>query len=139
MKAFVILFCAALTSCASIVSHTHYPVRIDSAPDEASFSVVNRKGKEVATGVTPQIVTLKAGNGYFKKGIYTIHFNKPGYKESFHILEAHVNGWYFGNFGFGGVIGFLIVDPATGAMYRLPGEVTHIMKEDDGEDDGGKR
>jgi len=30
-----------------------------------------------------------------------------------------VNGWYFGNILLGGLIGMLIVDPATGAMYRL--------------------
>lgn len=30
-----------------------------------------------------------------------------------------MNGWYFGNLLLGGVIGMLIVDPATGAMYRI--------------------
>jgi hypothetical protein len=30
-----------------------------------------------------------------------------------------VNGWYFGNIIFGGLIGLLAVDPATGAMYTL--------------------
>jgi hypothetical protein len=30
-----------------------------------------------------------------------------------------MDGWYIGNILFGGVIGFLIVDPATGAMWKL--------------------
>jgi hypothetical protein len=33
-----------------------------------------------------------------------------------------VSGWYFGNLLFGGVIGMLIVDPLTGAMYNLTPE-----------------
>ncbi|HEY5968354.1 MAG TPA: hypothetical protein VIU35_10260, partial [Chitinophagaceae bacterium] len=34
-------------------------------------------------------------------------------------VECKLNGWYFGNLLIGGLIGLLIVDPATGAMYRL--------------------
>jgi len=34
-------------------------------------------------------------------------------------VKCSLNGWYFGNIIFGGLIGLLIVDPATGAMYRL--------------------
>ncbi len=33
-----------------------------------------------------------------------------------------MNGWYWGNFAIGGLIGFLIVDPLTGAMYRIKDE-----------------
>lgn len=34
-------------------------------------------------------------------------------------LQANLNPWYFGNLLFGGFIGFLIVDPATGAMWKI--------------------
>jgi len=45
-------------------------------------------------------------------------------------LECSVNGWYFGNLFIGGLIGMLIVDPATGAMYRLDRkEVYEVFKE----------
>jgi hypothetical protein len=30
-----------------------------------------------------------------------------------------MSGWYIGNILFGGLIGMLVVDPQTGAMYRL--------------------
>lgn len=33
-----------------------------------------------------------------------------------------LSGWYFGNLVFGGLIGMLIVDPLTGAMYNLKPE-----------------
>lgn len=38
-------------------------------------------------------------------------------------LSADISGWYFGNILFGGLIGMLIVDPATGAMWKLPENV----------------
>lgn len=34
-----------------------------------------------------------------------------------------MDGWYMGNLLFGGFIGFLIVDPATGAMWKLDDNV----------------
>ena len=42
-----------------------------------------------------------------------------GYETKKVNLECKVNGWYFGNLLIGGLIGMLIVDPATGAMYKL--------------------
>ena len=35
------------------------------------------------------------------------------------VLETRMNGWYLGNIIFGGLIGALIVDPATGAMWTF--------------------
>lgn len=37
-----------------------------------------------------------------------------------------MDGWYFGNILFGGLIGFLIVDPATGAMYTLKPDTLNV-------------
>ena len=34
-------------------------------------------------------------------------------------LEASIDPWYFGNFLVGGFIGILVVDPATGAMWKI--------------------
>jgi hypothetical protein len=39
-------------------------------------------------------------------------------------LKATLSGWYFGNIIFGGLIGMLAVDPATGAMWNIePGKI----------------
>jgi hypothetical protein len=46
----------------------------------------------------------------------------PGYDSAEVNLDSSVSGWYFGNLLFGGVIGMLIVDPLTGAMYNLTPE-----------------
>ncbi|GGK76001.1 hypothetical protein ACD591_06280 [Rufibacter glacialis] len=95
------------------------PISLSSAPDGATFTIVDRNGKEVAAGQTPTTVILKSGNGFFKKAVYSINFSKPGFSNKTLTLEADVNGWYFGNLVFGGLIGLLIVDPATGAMYKF--------------------
>ncbi|RNI30170.1 hypothetical protein EFA69_11770 [Rufibacter immobilis] len=121
-KAIVMLLCGTTlfaSGCASIVSKTRYPINLSSAPDGAKFSIVDRNGHEVASGQTPTTVTLKTGNGFFKKAIYSIKFSKAGHTDKTLTLEADLNGWYFGNLIFGGFIGMLIVDPATGAMYKF--------------------
>jgi hypothetical protein len=106
-------------SCATIVSKSRYPVAISSQPPGATFTITDIDGKEVFNGVTPMAVPLKSGAGYFQKQEYTIKFTMPGYEAKTATVKADFNGWYIGNLLFGGVIGLLIVDPLTGAMYRI--------------------
>ncbi|MEJ7666231.1 MAG: hypothetical protein WKG07_45335 [Hymenobacter sp.] len=108
-----------LSSCASIVSHSRWPVAIASSPVGASVSIVNSHGQEVFSGVTPIATNLKSGAGFFAGEHYTVNFSMPGYDTKTTQLGTSINGWYFGNLFIGGFIGLLIVDPATGAMYRL--------------------
>ncbi len=113
-----------LTGCASIVSDSNYPVSIRSTPSEAKFLVENSKGEEIHSGRTPSTVSLAAGDGYFSSADYKVRFLKDGYEEKVTILEADMDGWYIGNLLFGGPIGFLAIDPATGAMWKLPESVS---------------
>lgn len=62
---------------------------------------------------------LRSGSGFFGKESYTVSITKEGYEPKKVTIECRFNGWYFGNILIGGLIGMLIVDPATGAMYRL--------------------
>lgn len=110
---------AISTSCASIVSKTKYPVSIDSTPRDASVTIKNRRGEEVFTGKTPALVKLKSGAGFFSNAKYSVTISKPGFADKTVELTATINGWYFGNLVFGGLLGLLIIDPATGAMYKL--------------------
>jgi hypothetical protein len=96
-----------------------YNVRLDSSPNSATVQVFDRKGEEIFNGTTPTQVTLKSGAGYFRKARYTVKYSRPGYLTKEVLIDSDVNGWYFGNIIFGGLIGFLIVDPITGAMYKL--------------------
>jgi hypothetical protein len=112
------------TGCASIVSGTHQKVTFNSNPSGAKVSIVDGKGETVSEGTTPFTAELRKGNPYFQPGKYNLTFTKEGHAEYKQELKSTVNGWYFGNFGFGGLAGLLIVDPLTGAMWTLPEEVT---------------
>lgn len=118
-----------LTGCASIVSESSYPVTVSSTPDNAQFVITNRAGQQIHKGITPATVTLKASAGYFKGETYTLVFNKEGLPTKIFTLTSSVDGWYFGNILLGGLIGMLIVDPATGAMYKLPKTVDVTLSE----------
>jgi len=107
------------SSCASIVSKSNWPVDVGSSPAGATVTITNQNGAVVYRGMTPGKVSLKSGAGFFKKASYTVKFEMEGYNPLEVPLTCKLNGWYFGNLVFGGLIGFLIVDPATGAMYKL--------------------
>ncbi|WP_371372806.1 hypothetical protein [Thalassotalea aquiviva] len=112
-----------LSGCSSIVSKSEYAVAINSVPEGSAFVITNRSGQKVESGVTPSTVTLKSSAGFFKGETYTVIVKKDGYSDKNYTLTSTVDGWYFGNILVGGLIGMLIVDPATGAMYSLPERV----------------
>jgi hypothetical protein len=111
-----------LTSCASIVSKSSWPITINSTPSEAKIIITDKRGVEIYTGNTPATLKLKSGDGFFSKARYQVTFDKPGYDKKVVPVEFSLNGWYFGNIFLGGFLGMLIVDPATGAMYRIDTE-----------------
>lgn len=120
---FILLSFAAiafLSGCASIVSKSEYPVSISSQPEGAKIIITNKARQDVFSGETPTTITLKASCGFFKGEDYTVSFQKEGYNSHTAQIERGIDGWYIGgNIIFGGFIGSLIVDPATGAMWTL--------------------
>lgn len=127
MNKHLLLLAAALpavTGCASIVRGSSQEINISSSPDQATFEIRDNKGDSTPiTGVTPGKVTLKKGAGYFKGGSYTVKLTKPGYAPSTVNVDSSLSGWYIGgNLLVGGLIGYLAVDPATGAMWKLEPE-----------------
>ncbi|GGA97563.1 hypothetical protein [Puia dinghuensis] len=120
LYAFILIIAlTVLNSCASIVSKSNWPVHVASDPAGATVMITNRHGVQVYKGTTPVMLTLKSGAGFFKKESYTVHFEFAGYASQDIPLECKVNGWYWGNLLIGGLLGFLVIDPATGAMYKL--------------------
>lgn len=107
------------TSCATIFTKSSYPISFTSTPSEANVTVVNRAGSTVFTGSTPSTITLKAAAGYMKREEYTVTFQKSGYAPQTVPVICSLDGWYIGNILLGGIIGMLIVDPASGAMYKF--------------------
>jgi len=110
------------SSCASIVSKSEYPVSLTSSPSGCQVAV-KKNGTVIYQGVTPTMVTLSASKGFFQPAKYQIEFSKKGVATQTIPLTADLDGWYFGNVFFGGLLGLLIVDPATGAMWKLPENV----------------
>jgi hypothetical protein len=111
-----------LSSCATIVSKSNWPLTVNTNPSGAKIEITNNKGIAVYSGVTPTSLKLASGSGFFSKQSYKIKLTLDGYAEKIIPVECTLNGWYVGNLVFGGLIGFLIVDPATGAMYKLDTE-----------------
>jgi hypothetical protein len=110
------------SSCASIVSKSSYPISINSGPSEARLVITDKKGIDIFEGQTPATIVLDASAGFFSKASYQATFEKEGYQTKTVPIEFKLDGWYIGNIVFGGLIGWLIVDPATGAMYKLKTE-----------------
>lgn len=124
MKLFTPVLCFIIglfvfSGCASIVSKSKWPVTIHSEPRGARITITDKKGVEVYSGLTPATMNLKSGAGFFAKQAYKITFTFDGYQTKTVDLKCKLNGWYFGNILFGGVVGLLIIDPATGAMYKV--------------------
>ncbi|MCK7477558.1 MAG: hypothetical protein M0C28_08815 [Candidatus Moduliflexus flocculans] len=76
---------------------------------------------------TPTTVTLSSKGGYFRPAVYHFEFEKEGFSPVNKEVSAGFNGWYMGNIVFGGLIGIVIVDPLTGAMWRLDELVSEVL------------
>ena len=115
-----------LTSCASIIHGKIQTVDFTSQPSGAKITI---DGKD--SGVTPKaIVLLRKGRekGESKeKKEYVVKIELEGFYPYEVKIKREVDGWFFGNLLFGGLIG-IIVDASNGAMYKLtPNQVIATM------------
>ena len=121
-KAMIVLLASTvLISCATIMGKSApETLNIRSTPDQASVVIADESGTKIFEGKTPTSLPLEKKKGYFSGKKYTVKITKEGYAEHSVTVDTRVNGWYIGgNLIFGGLIGWLIVDPATGAMWSL--------------------
>jgi hypothetical protein len=114
------------TGCASIVSKSKYPVAITTEPAGAKIEIKDQDGVVRFAGTSPATAILDAGNGYFTRARYTVSASKEGYNPAILPLQNSIDGWYWGNILFGGLIGLLIVDPITGAMFQIDHPVANM-------------
>lgn len=126
----------SLSSCATLFTPTKYPVSFNTTPEGAGITIENRAGKIVFEGTTPTTVKLKASAGYMQKEEYTITFTKNGYAQKVVYISAEFEGWYLGNIFIGGLPGMLIIDPLSGAMFKIAKEdrtIHETLKPESGE------
>lgn len=116
------LACILLSSCASILSKSTYPLAISTDPSGAEILIKDGKGNTIFEDRSPATVNLKASQGFFKKAQYSVTISQSGFQSKTVPVNFKVDGWYWGNLLLGGVVGMLIVDPATGAMYKIENE-----------------
>ncbi len=126
------------SGCATIVSGSDERVSVNSTPDEAMVEIRNRNNRLVERQQTPFTATLDRSAGYFRGETYTVTFRKEGYSSEEVVIRSRPSGWYLaGNLFFGGLIGWFIVDPLTGAMWVLtPDSVNAILDERPSQADG---
>jgi hypothetical protein len=122
----MVLLC---TGCASIVSGTRQKITVNSTPSGAKLSVIDSDGATVLQTNTPAVIKLNRGKGYFAGGYYKVQMEADGYAPSAANIHPTLNGWYVGNVLFGGIIGLLFVDPATGAMWALEPATVNVTLE----------
>ncbi len=118
-----------LAGCGSIIKCSSHEIAFTSTPTQANINIVDEDGSQVFNGKTPATVTLNKKRGYFSGKTYYVTVDKPGYKTFETTLNTQVSAWYIGgNILFGGLIGWLIVDPLTGGMWTIsPEEVDATM------------
>jgi hypothetical protein len=112
-----------LAGCASILSDSRYPVSISTDPPAALIEIKDQNGVVRHVGTSPTTAVLDSGSGYFTRARYTVTATKDGYNPATLPLQNSIDGWYWGNIILGGLIGFLIVDPITGAMFEIDNPV----------------
>lgn len=125
LLAFFSLFAASsmLTGCASILGGGgSQGLEVTSLPSGAQIQVRDSSGKTTQTAMTPCRLQLDRGKGFFQAASYTIHATANGSERDVPVNPG-LNPWYFGNILIGGVLGMVIVDPLTGAMWILPDKV----------------
>ena len=113
-----------LSSCASMFSESEYPVHIDSVPSKMEIVVTDIDGDIVYRGKTPTVVELDAGAGYFVRARYTVRLYDGGKAVGERKIDSSIDGWYFANWFGPTLFGFLVIDPITGAMWKLDENVT---------------
>jgi len=122
-KLLIGIFIFSLSACASIVSDSTYPVTINSTPSNLSYILKDSNRLTIKSGTTPSTVILDAGDGLFTAAEYSIEVTNAKGNKTITNISSTLDNWYFGNLLFSGVLGMLIIDPITGAMYELPESV----------------
>ena len=117
---FVILL---FSSCASLISKSNYRLPIGVNPPGSKVVVKSHSKKRgdsvVFKGNAPCVVVLPSAEKYFKKATYTIELSAEGRIPKTVPITTEIDDWYWGNILVGGLIGWIIVDPLTGSMYKI--------------------
>ena len=118
----------SVVSCATVLHSGPEPVTITSEPPDAHVTITDLRTRQLLVQAnTPVVAPLARHVGYMRPARYQVVVEKPGYQPYVILLQAELEKQYFGNFVAGGPLGFLVIDPLTGAMYVLPSRVHAVL------------
>lgn len=126
----LLLLIFLLSGCATIIKGGDpQAIQFKSEPSDVKLTIKNLdSGDIISSTKTPQMVLLPKSNGFFRYASYMASFEKEGFEKKDITIEPNVSIWYIGgNLLFGGVLGYLIVDPATGAMWQFSEDQYGVM------------
>lgn len=100
-------------------SKSVYSIPVNTIPINAKISVLDREGKMIISTQSPDTLVLKASSGYFKRAEYLIEVSHNGYETKKETLYFIMDRKYLQNvfLSFFMPIGFLLIDPVSGAMW----------------------
>lgn len=113
------------TSCATIFTKSTYTVTFTTNPPGANITIENRDGRTIYSGTTPSTVSLKSAAGYMRPEQYAVTLECSGHTPQTIRVFCNLDGWYVGNILLGGLVGMLIVDPVSGAMFKIAEKDIH--------------
>jgi hypothetical protein len=109
-----------LAGCATFVNGSTSPLSVTSPEPNATLTILDETNHVVFSGTMPATIDLQTGKGFFGRKSYTVKVISEGGAEQVFPVKTSVSWWYLlGNMVSFGPIGWLIIDPATGAMWTL--------------------
>lgn len=102
---------STLSGCSTIMNGDIVEVPVKTTPSGATLEL---NGKRYTS---PAVVLVPRGEGDFN-----LHIEKKGYQSVDILLRESVDGWFWGNFLFGGVVGFA-VDFISGDAFDIKPEL----------------
>lgn len=110
----------ALPACATVFSGSSAKLRIHSDIPGSQVRIVDHRGLPVFTGSTPCTVRLARGRAFFRGAEYLVEVHSAGHPPRVERVATEINEWYYGNAVLpGGLLGSLLIDPWTGAMFEF--------------------
>lgn len=125
----VVLIQALLTSCATIICGKQQKVEVESFPEKATATITSTSGRTIYSGITPFIIYLDSGDGYFNGAEYYVKYDKQGYITGNSHISNTINPWYVANIF--NLFGFFLVDPWSGAMWKINDKTAFALKKEE--------
>lgn len=115
-----LLLILSFNSCATIASDWNSALRVDSNVEGAKVEVFDHGGASIYEGVTPCSLLVDHGRAFFLPAEYRVVVSCAGAEPQETTVTTSIDEWYLANALVpGGIVGSLLVDPWTGAMYEL--------------------